>query len=68
MLVSSREVIAALVQLLMAALPEPEHSSPIRSIYSLPPAVHQVVLKENTSTFLWFTWLLCIVKVFFACS
>lgn len=52
-LVSSREVIAALVQLLMAAFPEPEHASPILGIYTLPPAVHQVVLEENTSTFFW---------------
>lgn len=51
MLVSSREVIAALVQLLMAAFPESEHS-PVLSIYTLPLAVHWVVLKENTSTFL----------------
>lgn len=48
MLVFSREVIAALVQLLMAAFPELMHSSPILSIYALPLAVHQVVLKENT--------------------
>lgn len=52
MLVSSCEVIAALVQLLMAAFPEPEHSLPILSTYTLPLAVHQGVLKENISTFL----------------
>lgn len=51
-LVSSCKVTAVLVQLLMAALPEPEHASPALSIYILPPAVHQVVLEENTSTFL----------------
>ncbi|XP_068039572.1 grainyhead-like protein 1 homolog isoform X1 [Anomalospiza imberbis] len=51
-LVSSREVTAALVQLLMAAFPEPEHASPALGIYILPPAVHQVLLEENTSTFL----------------
>ncbi|XP_064268030.1 grainyhead-like protein 1 homolog isoform X1 [Passer domesticus] len=50
--VTSREVTAALVQLLRAAFPEPEHAFPALSIYSLPPAVHQVVLEENTSTLL----------------
>lgn len=54
-LVTSREVTAALVQLLMAPFPEPEHASPAFSIYILPPAVHQVVLEENTSTFLWYS-------------
>ncbi|XP_039571622.1 grainyhead-like protein 1 homolog isoform X1 [Passer montanus] len=50
--VTSREVTAALVQLLRAAFPEPEHAFPALSIYSLPPAVHQVVLEENTSALL----------------
>lgn len=44
-LVSSGEITAALVQLLMAAFPEPEHTSPALSIYILPPAVHQAVLE-----------------------
>lgn len=49
MLVSSREVVAALVQLLVAAFGEPERSSPLASIHSLPLAAKQVVQKEITS-------------------
>lgn len=55
--------------LLMAAFWAPEHSSLILSIYALPPAVHQVVLKENarySSDDL--AWLLCIVEVLCVCS